>query len=115
MKYLLLYEDFFSIFPSNHYEDELAVNIAIMDIFRKFIDSTHSYYMKEGHHGGITIYNDIHYYTYIVKGFDKHTQTIKLEIYDGEEAKLLLSTITLNSKELKKVLLTDIKERFGIS
>ena len=108
-------EDFFSIFPSNHYDDDLAVNIAISDVLRKFVNSVSTdYKLNEGPHGGFTVHNDEHFYTYVVKSFDKHNQIIVLEIFDGVEAKLMLATLTLSSKELKKALLTDIKYRFNI-
>ncbi len=115
MKYLLVYEDFFSIFPANRYDDELAVNVAISNICRKFIDTISPYFnMNEGPYGGVTVHNHDDYFTYVIKGFDKHNQTIILDIFDGKEAKLLLATITLSSKELKKSLLTDLKNRFNI-
>lgn len=115
MKYLVLYEDFFSIFPANRYDDSLAVNIAITDICRKFINNQSPYFgMNEGPYGGVTIHDSFHYFTYVVKEFNKDNQTIILEIYDGKEAKLLLATVTMSSKDLKKALLTDLKNRFKI-
>src|SRR6201996_2569832 len=100
MKYLVLYEDFFSLFPANRYDDDLAVNIAISNIIKKFIELSRFYNITEGPHGGWTVHDHLHYYTYVVKSFDKHNQIIVLEIYDGKEAKLLLTTLTLSSKDL---------------
>jgi hypothetical protein len=114
MKYLVLYEDFFSIFPTNHYDTLQDVNMAVCGIIKKFIEISRYFNIKEGPHGGWTTHDHFHYYTYVVKGFDTHSQSITMEVYEGIEAKLLLTTLTLNSKELKKALLSDLKIRFNI-
>lgn len=114
MKYMVLYEDFFSIFPSNRYDNDLEVNNAIKKICGNFIEISPYLNMVDGPHGGLTVYTRFHHFTYVVKNFDVSNQIITLEIYDGEEAKLLLATLTLSTKELKKSLLTDLKNRFDI-
>jgi len=111
MKYIVLYEDFFSIFPANRYDTITDVDNEIHNIMEKIIKYERYYNIKKGEYGGWTIHNYDHFFNYKITNLDIHKQLITMEVSEG---KLLLSTLTFDSRELKKTLMSDIKNRLNI-
>jgi hypothetical protein len=114
MKYIKLFEDYFSIFPSNYFETTQDLEIELNNILVEVCNNFKDYSITDGTHGGKSISNKIDCITYVIKEFNSIHQEIIIEIYDGIEARLHLSTLNLKSQEFKKGILTDIKKRFNI-
>ena len=106
MKYIKQYEDFFF---ATKFKDELEVNIEISNILSKLIKHERHYNVHEGEHGGWTIDDNMHFYNYKIKSFDKNNQMMEIEVKDKN---LLLTTLTVESDDLKKAIITDVKNRF---
>ena len=110
MKHIMLYEDFFSIL-SKKYVDILAVNIEIGSILHNLIKHNRFFNVHEGEHGGWTISDNHHKYTYKVINFNQDNQISDIAVNDGS---ILLTTLqNIESNELKRTIQNDAKNRFN--